>query len=190
MSDLLENSPYEESDVQTALQMLSDGVAKTTIAEHLDISRQTLHNWSTKGLLTDGTPWDDWLDDHHATEVVRHANEQKVTRVESQDEFWKDELPKLRAAIKQTTEKMASGDIPLDATDLKKIVSLVRRVENRGQELAMMQEQFMRKALFAVREEVDKEAFRLIREKIKEIRLDQLQEFDEDFAETLLDDAS
>jgi len=189
MSNLLENSPYSESEVQTALQMYSDGVNISQIVEHLGCSRQTFYNWAGEGLLTEGTPWDEWLEDHHATEVVRTANEQKVTRIESRDEFWDDELPKLRAAIKRTTEKMAMGDIPLDANDLKKVVSLVRRVENRGKELAMLQEQFMRKALFAVREEVDKEAFRLIREKIKEIRLDQLKEFDEDYAETLLDQA-
>jgi len=169
--------------------MTNDGVSVTQIAEEVGIARQTYYNWSKKGLLTGGTPWDEWLEDHHATEVIRQENEQKVTRIESQDEFWENQMPKLRAAIEKATEKMARGDIPLDADGLKKVVSLVRKIENRGKELAMLQEQFMRKVLFAVREEVDKQTFRLIREKIKQIRLDQLQDFDAEYAETLVSEA-
>jgi len=187
---MLENSPHTEEQVQKALQMTNDGVSVTQIAEEVGISRQTYYNWKNDGLLTGGVPWDEWLDNHHSSEVLRKTNDQKVTRIESRDEFWDDQLPKLRAAIEQTTEKMAEGEVPLDADGLKKVVSMVRKIENRGKELAMLQEQFMRKAFFAVREEVSQEEFRLIREKIKEIRLDQLQDYDEDYAETLLDEAT
>jgi len=67
-------------------------------------------------------------------------------------------------------------------------VSLIRSIENRGEELAMMQEKFMRAVFFAVREEVDKETFAYIKEKVKQIRLDQMDEFDEEFAKTMMSD--
>jgi len=186
---MLENSPYDESDVQTALQMTNNGVSVTKIAEHLGISRQTLYNWKNEGLLTGGTPWDDWLEDHNAFEVMRKENEQMAVKVESSDQFWQEQLPKLREAVRSTTDKLAKGEIPLDASDLTEIVGLIRKVENRGKELAMRQEKFMRAVFFALREELDDSAqFMAIKERIKQIRLDQLEDFDEEFAKTMLDD--
>lgn len=184
-----ENSPYSDSDIQTALQMTANGVAVSNICEHVGCSRQTYYNWRNDGKLTDGKPWDEWLEDHHATEVLRKHNEQAVAQIQDREDFWDDQLPRLRAAIDNTVNKLANGDIPLDADGLKKVVSLVRQIENRGKELAMMQEKFMRAVFFAVREEVDKETFKLIREKVKKIRLDQLEDFDEEFAKTVLEDA-
>lgn len=185
---MLENSPYTESDVQTALQMTADGVAVSQICDHLGCARQTYYNWKNEGLLTEGKPWDEWLENHHATEVLRQENELKVEKVESADEFWQDQIPRLRAAVKDTIEKLADGSIPMDAQDLETVVSLIRKVENRGQELAMLQEEFMRAVFFAVREEVDKQTFQFIKEKVKEIRLDQLQEYDEEYAQSLMED--
>jgi len=53
----------------------------------------------------------------------------------------------------------------------------------------MMQEKFMRAVFFALREELDdKHKFMAIKERIKQIRLDQLEDFDEEFAKTMLDD--
>ena len=187
--EMLENSPYSESDVQTALQMTADGVAVKQICDHVGMARQTYYNWKKKGLLTDGVPWDEWLETHHSTEILRKDNKQAVTRIESRDEFWEDQLPKLRAAVENTADKLADGEVPLDADGLKKVVSLIRKIENRGKELAMLQETFMRKTLFAVREEVGQETFKLIREKIKQVQIEQLKEYDEDYAETLLPDA-
>ena len=186
---MLENSPYDESDVQTALQMTANGAAKTKIADHIGISRQTLHNWSEKGLLTGGTPWDEWLEDHDSFEVMRRENEAMAVKVESSDEFWQEQLPQLRQAVQSTVNKLANGEIPLDASDLTEVVGLIRKIENRGKELAMMQEKFMRAVFFALREELDdKHKFMAIKEKIKQIRLEQLEDFDEEFAKTMLDD--
>jgi hypothetical protein len=85
--------------------------------------------------------------------------------------------------------KLANGEIPLDASDLTEVVGLIRKIENRGKELAMMQEKFMRAVFFALREELDdKHKFMAIKEKIKQIRLEQLEDFDEEFAKTMLDD--
>lgn len=186
---MAQNSPYSEEEVQTALQMTANGVAVTKICEHVDISRQTYYNWKNAGKLTGGTPWDEWLEDHNAFEIMRKENEDTVVQVESSDEFWRDQLPRLRKAIDQTVNKLANGEIPLDASDLTEVVGLVRKIENRGKELAMMQEKFMRAVFFALREELDdKHKFMAIKERIKQIRLDQLEDFDEEFAKTMLDD--
>jgi hypothetical protein len=186
---MLENSPYGEEEVQTALQMYNNGVSKTKIADHIGISRQTLHNWANEGLLTGGTHWDEWLEDHNAFEVMRQENEAMAVKVESSDQFWQEQLPKLREAVRSTTDKLAKGEIPLDASDLTEIVGLIRKVENRGKELAMKQEKFMRAVFFAIREELDdKHKFMAIKERVKQIRLDQLEDFDEEFAKTMLDD--
>jgi predicted DNA-binding protein YlxM (UPF0122 family) len=186
---MLENSPYTESDVQTALQMTSNGVSVTQIAEHLDVSRQTIYNWKREGLLTGGTHWDEWLEDHNAFEIMRQENEAMAVKVESSDEFWQEQLPQLRQAVQSTVDKLANGEIPLDASDLTEVVGLIRKIENRGKELAMMQEKFMRAVFFALREELDdKHKFMAIKERIKQIRLDQLEDFDEEFAKTMLDD--
>ncbi len=187
---MLENSPYSEETVQTALQMTNNGVSVTKICEELDISRQTYYNWKNEGLLTGGKGWDDWLEDHNAFEVMRETNEAKAIQVETSDEFWRDQLPRLRQAVDNTVNKLANGEVPLDADGLKKIVSLIRKIENRGKELAMMQEKFMRAVFFALREELDdKQKFMVIKERVKEIRLDQLEEFDPEFAATVLEDS-
>jgi hypothetical protein len=186
---MAENSPYDESDQQTALQMTANGVAVSKICEHVGISRQTYYNWKNDGKLTGGTPWDEWLEDHDAFEVMRRENEATAIKVESSDEFWQEQLPQLRSAVQSTVNKLANGEIPLDASDLTEVVGLIRKIENRGKELAMMQEKFMRAVFFALREELDdKHKFMAIKERIKQIRLDQLEDFDEEFAKTMLDD--
>ena len=188
-SKMAENSPYGDSEVQTALQMTANGVAVSKICDHLGISRQTYYNWKNDGRLTGGTPWDEWLEDHDAFEVMRKENEAMAVKVESSDEFWQEQLPQLRKAVQDTTNKLANGEIPLDASDLTEVVGLIRKIENRGKELAMMQEKFMRAVFFALREELDdKHKFMAIKEKIKQIRLEQLEDFDEEFAKTMLDD--
>ena len=183
------NSPYDEDQIQTALQMTANGAAVTKICDHVGISRQTYYNWRNDGRLTGGTPWDEWLEDHDSFEVMRRENEAMAVKVESSDEFWQEQLPQLRQAVQSTVDKLAAGEIPLDASDLTEVVGLIRKIENRGKELAMMQEKFMRAVFFALREELDdKHKFMAVKERIKQIRLDQLEDFDEEFAKTMLDD--
>lgn len=185
---MLENSPYSESDVKDALQMTNHGVSVSKICEKIGCSRQTYYNWKKKGLLTNGKHWDEWLETHQATEIIRQQNRDKVAKISSREDFWDDQLPRLRAAVDDTVSKLADGEIPMSPDDLKTVVSLIRSIENRGEELAMMQEKFMRAVFFAVREEVDKETFAYIKEKVKQIRLDQMDEFDEEFAKTMMSD--
>lgn len=183
-----QNSPYDDSEVQTALQMTANGAAVTTICEHVGISRQTYYNWKNEGKLTGGTAWDEWLEDHDSFEVMRRENEATAIQVETSDEFWNDQLPKLRTAIDNTVNKLANGEVPMDADDLKKVVAMVRKLENRGKELALFQEKFMRSVFLALREELgDKHKFMAIKERIKEIRLDQLEDFDDEFAHQMME---
>jgi len=170
--------------------MTRDNVPVTKICDVVGCSRTTYYNWKNAGELTDGVPWDEWLEDHSTFEMARVGNEQLEVSVEKKDEFWEHNIPKLRKAVQKTINKMEKGEILLSPDDLETIVGLMRRVENRGKELRMLQEEFMRKVFFAVREEVDKHKFQAIKEKVKQISLEQLRDVDEDYAATVIDEAA
>lgn len=180
---------FTDEDKQRALQMYRDDIAVTKICNAVGCSRTTFYNWKNSGELTDGTPWDEWLENHEQFEVAYIGNEKLETSVENSDEFWEENIPKLRRAIQRTINKMAEGELILGPDELETIVGLVRRVENRGKELRMMHEEFMRKVMFALRETegIDQHKFELIKEKMKQASLEQLKEIDDDYAEILIE---
>lgn len=179
---------FSEQDIQMALDLTGEGVAVVDICERIGCSRATYYNWKNEGELTGGTPWDEYLKDKKTFEKASTENESLTIEVERSDKFWEDQVPKLRKAIQDSVDSLASGERPLDPSELEKMISLVRKLENRGKELAMLQEQFMRKVFFAVREIVDdKYKFEAIKERIKEIRLDQLNDFSEGEAGAILE---
>lgn len=184
---MAKSQEFTEHDKQKALQMYRDEMSVTKISDAIGCSRTTIYNWKKNGVLTNGKPWDEWLENHKQYEVAYIGNDKMESAVENKDEFWSDNVPKLRRAVQRTINKMADGEMILGPDELDTIVSLIRRVENRGKELRVMQEEFMRKCFFAIREVVDKQEFEVIREKMKQVSLEQLKEVDEDYAETLIE---
>lgn len=183
---------FTDEDKQRALQMYRDDLAITKICDVVGCSRTTFYNWRNNGELTDGKHWDEWLDDHATHEITYVGNEIAEAELEDADEFWSENIPKLRRAVQRSINKMAEGEMLLGPDDVETVVAMIRRVENRGAELRQLQEEFMRKAAIAIRETegIDKQKFQLIMEKIKQISLDQLREVDGEYAEAVVDDAT
>jgi len=177
---------HDDPTVQNALQMFCDGIKVSKICDVIGISRQTFYNWKNKGILTDGTPWDDWCDKQQTLEKASVENENLTVEVERSDEFWQEQLPKLRKAVQDGIDQLAKSGDMLGPDEITKLMKLVNRIENRGAELQMLQEEFMRQALFAVREEVDEHTFQVITEKVKKIQMEQLKDYDEADAAALL----
>lgn len=162
--------------------MTADGVAVTKICDVIGCSRKTYYNWKNEGHLTDGKPWDEVIEKQ---EMQLHRQELEA-EAEVVEDFHENLKMDLRDAIRQTMKAIKSNPTA-DAGDLEKLSTLLRRLENRGAELKQLQEEFMRRAMFAIREEVSEHKFEVIVERMKAIQAEQIKEFDAEFAKAYLD---
>ena len=186
MSSPFSSMSASKSEVRRALNLYLDGDSMQEVGDQVGYSRKSIHNWSSKGLLTDGVKWPEYRKRHNEVlemQSKQDALEPEVDRIES---FYEDNRENLRDALTQLTEDMANGEVDMKPQDAQTIYKLVQRMDNRTERFQMVVNRVLKDWFKAARKMLGKEQFNALLQKKKEIEMGVVKEHDETSVDALL----
>lgn len=177
-----------EKDKRRAFELYMEDVPISKIAESIGTSRQTIYRWRDEGLLLDGDQsWDDYKERRESV----GANEEEAMVLEAVEigrrDFWDKQAEKIQEALDSFTDQLAEGEVEMSVQDAQGLYSMLRKMQNRGQDLHRHMERFQKlvyAAVFDVTESV--EMAERIKDRAKEIEQEILSEFDPEMAKALI----
>lgn len=172
----------KDEQVHRALMVYKDTRNKAKVARDVGVSRQTIHRWANEGLLTDGEEWDAYLDRQEEMAMQMSKSQELAVRAEEVESYQDMVLPMIKKVVTKYTQYLQeTGWQNLQPADLDKLLDRIARMENRGAELEKMHHDFMLRVMYVARELMGKADYELFVEKIKNISMEQLVDFDPDF---------
>jgi predicted transcriptional regulator len=183
----IEDLQTPKETVQQALRLLREGDSKTQIAKQLGVSRKSLSNWAKWGILTDGEPWDEYLEKQEKLAEMESKTEQLTVETEELAEFQEFTRTKLESSIRNVLEKMEQGKISMDVGDLETMMKIRDRMENRGERFQAIVNRFMRLWFKAAAEVLGEQKFKQLVMKKKEIERELMEEMNVESVDSLVE---
>lgn len=179
------HAPKEK--VRLALKCILEGDSYKDAARQVGVTKRTLVNWAKAGLLTDGKHWTEARKEEDTIRAFDEEGEKLEVRVEKKREWEQDVSENLRDAIAKTSEKLADGEVALDAQDIETLEKVERRIGQRAEEVQALLNQYARKWFKAMRETLDHATFEELVAEKKRIEREALEEINPEGAKQLVD---
>lgn len=174
---------YSNQVKDKALKLYLDDVPKSEIARLEGMpSRRTLTNWDKEGVGlpddADASTWEEYKEELETTKILQAKNRKGEAARRDMDDFYDEAVADLKEAITVSLQRLKSGDYKATASDPKKLLATLARLENRGEELQEFQREFAKQVFYVARDLMDESTFAIFVEKVKDIRNRQLTEID------------
>lgn len=182
------HAPKEK--VKLALKCILEGDSYKDAARQVDVTKRTLINWAKAGLLTDGKHWTDARKEHDTIQAFTNEGDKLEVKVAKKREWEQEVSENIRSAIAKTSEKLADGEVALDASDIETLEKVERRIGQRAEEVQALLNQYARKWFKAMRETLDHATFEELVAEKKRIEREALEEVNPEGAKQLVDKAN
>jgi len=153
------------------------------------VSKNSVYGWRGKGILLDNDlSWKEYRDKRNNMAKAKVEGQELQVLKERKDQFWTEEQDKIKDAMDQFTEELRDGNVEMNVTDYQALYKTLLKMQNRGEELRRHMKRFRKKIYAAAFDVVGADKAERIKDKVKEIEQQIMQEFDPQVAKAMLDE--